>query len=152
MASFAEAMEWHTKRFLGNGPGSGVDAYPKLADDGSVKWYTFTDGKLTSSPMNSQPQTAQPAKQPKFAYADPQYSPEPQPDNVVGHSTAKNLCRIACTRVNKSHCTGATGYGQAFADAYCGIDEDLLFPVSLTQYNHASTRLSTSLDNLPTVN
>jgi|GEM_PF-6801599 hypothetical protein len=139
MASFAEAMEWHTKRFLGNGPGSGVDAYPKLADDGSVKWYTFTDGKLTSSPMNSQPQATQPAKQPKFAYSDPQYPPEPAPERDDYSLTARNLCRIACTRSFKANCPGSYGFDARYDDAYCGLEDDTLFPVSRSQYRLAST-------------
>lgn len=140
MASFAEAMEWHTKRFLGNGPGSGVDAYPKLADDGSVKWYTFTDGKPTSSPLNSQPHATKPAKQPKFAYSDSQYSPEPKPTRDVDTDIAKNLCRIACTCLYKDNCSGAYGFGSQYQDAYCGLEDDTLFPVSPSQYTRASTR------------
>ena len=140
MASFAEAMEWHTKRFLGNGPGSGVDAYPKLADDGSVKWYTFTDGKLTSSPMNSQPQATQPAKQPKFAYSDPQYPPEPAPERDDS-ITARNLCRIACNMSSKDGCPGAYGFGTQYQDAYCGREKDTLFPVLRSQYRQASIEL-----------
>jgi len=147
MASFAEAMEWHTKRFLGNGSGSGVDAYPKLADDGSVKWYTFTDGKLTSSPMNSQPQATQQAKpsrfnrnrHARFQHSRPLYEP-PVTDHVIDPPSreeiiGERICSLACDDV--IDCPGAYRYSVEDGTAFCG-NEPRFVKVTLATYEAAS--------------
>lgn len=108
-------MEWHTKRFLGNGPGSGVDAYPRRADDGTAEWWTF-DGQRTTSPLGV---TLAEQKQPKFEQHTPDISgwrPIPTASEVE-----RKLCAIACK--NLDGCTGAYDYNVGYGDALCGSSD-----------------------------
>ena len=122
MASFAEAMKWHTERFLGYGPGRNVDAYPRQADDGSVEWWTF-DGQRTESPLGQSAIYA-PVVEVKYSKAAVRAT----------RNLGEALCSIACA--NKMGCRGMYAYDHDYNDARCG-DTFGLVRVTPDQYEEA---------------
>jgi hypothetical protein len=153
MASPAEAMKWHTERFLNGGPGASVDAYPKVDENGKVTWYTFSDGKPTSSPLgitSHSPQVATPDAPLRFRrnrlsrmqYSGPLYE---QPDFDRGidppsleELIGEQLCSMACD--GTAGCSGAYGYSEEEGTAICAeIPRHINVPSSVYDYAYRAS-------------